>query len=144
MEYYCHLQRRQNWRPVYPNGSAFHKNKIVANGHLTPASNIVKLHHPVRELARTFDIVPALANQSLLSGNNFAKAGYISICNKEEVSIYDSRTFNIVVSEAVVLKLWCCPWTRLWQVPLQSQVTKINALTLLFNGTTGTDSLNLL
>ena len=40
----------------------------VADGHRTPGANIAKLHHPVREPARTVDMVPALADQSLLSG----------------------------------------------------------------------------
>ena len=40
----------------------------LADGHPTPAITIAKLEHQVREPARTVDMVPALANQSLLSG----------------------------------------------------------------------------
>ena len=43
----------------------------------TPGSNIAKLHHLVREPARTVDMVPSLAGQSLLSGEKIAEAGYI-------------------------------------------------------------------
>ena len=53
----------------------------VATGHKTPRSRVAKLHHPVRDPARTVDIVPGLADQYLLSGEKFAKAGYVSICD---------------------------------------------------------------
>ena len=41
----------------------------VAYGHKTPGSTEAKLHHPVREPARMVEMVPGLADQSLLSGN---------------------------------------------------------------------------
>ena len=81
----------------------------VATGHKTPGSRVSKLHHPVREPARTVDIVPGIADQSLLSGEKFAKAGYVFICDDEEVNIYDGRTIKISVSEEAVLKGWRCP-----------------------------------
>ena len=49
-------------------------------------------------------MVPALKAQSLLSGGKFSKAGYISVCDKNKVNIYDSHTGKIVVSEKVVLR----------------------------------------
>ena len=76
----------------------------VSDVHQTPGSNIAKLHHPVREPAQTVDMVPDLAGQSLLSGAKFAEAGYISVCNVDEVRFYDSRTVRIVVLEENVLK----------------------------------------
>ena len=114
----------------------------VADGHRTPASNVAKLHHNIREPARTVDMVPALADQSLLSGGKFAEAGYISICDGEEVNIYDGRTARIEVSEAAVLRGWRCPRSKLWRVPLQAKVTNLNAHTLLLDGPNGTESLN--
>ena len=53
----------------------------MADGHRTPASNKAKLHRPICEPARTVDMVPALADQSLLSSGKFTEAGYISICD---------------------------------------------------------------
>ena len=53
----------------------------VADSHKTPGSTEVKLHHPVREPARTVEIAPPLTDQSLLSGNKFVQAGYVTICN---------------------------------------------------------------
>ena len=64
----------------------------VADGHKTLGSTEAKLHHPVREPARTVDMFPALAKQFLLSGNKFAQAVYVTICDNQEVNIYDGRT----------------------------------------------------
>ena len=68
MGHSMYLPRRYDWRPLHP----------------TPATTITKLEHNVREPTRTVDMVPALANQSLLSGGKFAEAGYISICDGNE------------------------------------------------------------
>ena len=65
---------------------------------------MAKLHHLVREPAQTVGIVPALADQSLLSGNKFAEVGYVSICDDAEVNIYDGRTVKTFVSGVAVLK----------------------------------------
>ena len=61
----------------------------VKDGHNTPGSTEAKIHHPVRETAQTVDMVFVLADQSLLSGNKFAQAGYVTICDNQEVNIYD-------------------------------------------------------
>ena len=114
----------------------------LADGRATPATTVAKLHHDVRKPARTVDIVLALKGNSLLSGKKIADAGYISICDGEEVNIYDGRTAKITVSEEAVLKGWHCPHYNLWRVPLQSNVTNFNLHTLLLDGPTGTESLN--
>ena len=61
----------------------------MADGHRTPASNVAKIHHLVCEPACTVDMVPALADQSLRSGKKIAEARFISICDSEDVNIYD-------------------------------------------------------
>ena len=47
----------------------------LAYGHPTLITNIAKLEHRVREPARTVNMVPELANQSLISGGKFVEAG---------------------------------------------------------------------
>ena len=91
---------------------------------------------------QTVDIFPALSDQSLLSGNKFVEAGYVSTCDDSEVNIYDGRTVKIVVSEEAVLKGWRCPRTGMWRVPLHHNVTNLNTDTLLLDAPTGTESLN--
>ena len=87
-------------------------------------------------------MVPALANQSLLSGNKFAQADYVTICDNKEVNIYDGQTAKIVVPEEAVLKGWFCPKSRMWRIPLQPHIINNNTDTLLLNGPTVTESLN--
>ena len=43
-------------------------------------------------------MVPLLSNQSLLSGEKFIEAGYVSVCNGGEVNICDGHTAKITVS----------------------------------------------
>ena len=57
-------------------------------------------------------MVPALADQSLLSGAKFDEAGYISVWDGYEVNLYDSHTARIIVSEEAVLKGWFLPTLR--------------------------------
>ena len=84
----------------------------VADGRQTPGSNISELHHLVHEHTRTVDMVPDLAGQSLFSGENFAEAGYISVCDSDEVNFYDRQTARIKVSDEAVLKGWFFPTIR--------------------------------
>ena len=44
---------------------------VLADGHPTPATNIEKLDHKVREPSCIVNMVPALGNHSLLSGGDF-------------------------------------------------------------------------
>ena len=89
------------------------------------------------ELARTIDMVPALAEKSLVSGGKFPEAGYVSICDGNEVNLYDGHMVKITVSEEAVLKGWKCPATRLCRIPLQKEITNINTQTLLLDEPTG-------
>ena len=88
-------------------------------------------------------MVPALADQSLLSGNKIPQAGYVTICDNQEVNIYDGRTVKKIVSEKAVLKGWFCPKYRMWRIPLQPHISNNNTDTLLLNGPTGTEHLNI-
>ena len=110
--------------------------------HPTPATNIAKLEHRFREPECTVNMVPALANQSLLSWGTFAEAGYVSVCDGCGINIYNVRTATITVSEDAVMKGWRCPRTKLWRIPLQAQVTDLKMHTLLLNGPMGRESLN--
>ena len=65
--------------PFIQTGHPATKIFTVADGHKTPGSTEAKLHHPVMEPAQTVDMVPALVDQSLLSGNKFSQAGYVTI-----------------------------------------------------------------
>ena len=122
-----------------------HRSKNIfslADGHPTPETNIAKPDHMVQEPVCTVNMVLALDNKSLLSGGKFVEAGYMSVCYRDEVNIYDGRTATITVSEEAVLKGWRCPHTKLWRIPLRSQVTDLNIHIPLLNGPTGRESIN--
>ena len=87
-------------------------------------------------------MVPELSNQSLLNGGKFAEAGYVSVCDGDEVKIYDGRTAKIIVSEDTVLKGWRFPHTKLWRIPLRFKVMELHMHTNLLNGPKGSASLN--
>ena len=72
------------------------------------------------------------------------EAGYVSVCDRFKVNIYDGRTATITVSDEAVLKGWRFPRTKLWRISLRSLVTYLNMHTLILNGPTGNKSLNYL
>ncbi len=114
----------------------------LPDGGIAPATTRNKLLHNVREPARSVNIVPALVENSLLSTNKFAEAGYTIIYDKDEVNFYDARTTKIMVLEEAILTGWQCPHQKMWRVPLVPIVTNLNTDTLLLDHPSGLDSLN--
>ena len=84
-------------------------NFALMDGHPTPATSIAQLEQKIKEPERTVNMISALANQSLLSGVKFVEARYVSVCDGEEVNIYDGYTTKITVSEKAFLSGWRCP-----------------------------------
>jgi hypothetical protein len=90
--------------PFLPTGrissTVFH----LLNGAIAPATTINKFLHNVHAPARDVNIVPSLVSNSLLSTSKFAKAGYTTIYNKDEVNFYNTRTTKIMISADTVFK----------------------------------------
>ena len=61
--------------PFIQTNKPYTKIFVLADGHATAGSNVEKIHHNIREPARTIDRVPALKYNSLLSGGKFSQAG---------------------------------------------------------------------
>ena len=59
----------------------------MADGHPTTATNLAKLKHRVRDPAHTVNMVPELAQQSLLIGGGLLKQGVCTYL-METSSIY--------------------------------------------------------
>jgi hypothetical protein len=91
-----------------------------------------KLHHKLREPARSVHIVPQV-QYSLLITSKVIKADYIAIYDKEEVNFYDAKTTKITVLEEAVLKGWRCPEAGLWRLPLVENPVNLNTDTLLLD-----------
>ena len=113
---------------------------VMADGHPAAGSNVSKLYPNVHDPACIVNMVPALADNSLLSGGKFSDAGYMFICDGNKVNLYDKQSVKITVSEEAVLNGWRCPHTKLWRVPLQTHITNLTTQTLFLNGPTGVDS----
>jgi hypothetical protein len=103
---------------------------------------IHKLHHNLRELARSINIVPSLVGNSLLSTVKMVETGYTAIYDDKEVNFYDTATTKIRVSADKILKGWWCPRAKLWHVPLIDNVHNENTDTLLLDHPYKHDCLN--
>ena len=114
----------------------------LPNGSAAPASEVLLLQQPLRDPARTIDMVPSLHGASLLSTSKFADAGYVNVYNIDEVNVYDVHTATIKVSEAAVLQGWQCPRKRLPQIPLTRYVRNIITNTFLLDSPDGRNTLN--
>ncbi len=65
---------------------------------------IHKLHHNLREPARSVNIVPSLVGKSLLSTFKMVEAGYAAIYDDKEVNFYNTMTTKITVLADAILK----------------------------------------
>jgi len=64
---------------------------------------VSELVHNVRQPAKEVHIVPSIETHSLLSTAKFAKAGYITVFDNEEVNIYDVQNTTLIVSRGAIL-----------------------------------------
>ncbi len=90
-----------------------------------------KLHHNLREPARSINILPSIVDNSLLSAVKMVRAGYMAIYDDKEFNFYNTATTKITVLADAILKGWQCPWTKLWHVPLFNNIRNENTDTVL-------------
>jgi hypothetical protein len=106
------------------------------------ASTVNKLLHDVREPARSANIVPTLANNSLISTSKFVDAEYTVVYNNKEVNYYMNANAKIIMSEDAVLQGWQCPCNKLWRIPFVPDVWNSNTDTILLDHPLGHSSLH--
>ena len=127
--------------PTIPTGIQSNTTFGGAFGDIAKATTINKLHHKLREPARSVHIVPKVKD-SLLSTSKMVDADYIAVYDKEEVNFYDATTTKVVITEEAVLTGWRCPVNKLWQVPLVANPQNLNEDTLILDHPTKLESLN--
>ena len=89
----------------------------MPTGTTAPASVKEKLHHSVREPARTVDMVPDLNHNLLMSASKLADA----------VLVYDDMgDLQRSISSAAILIGWRCKHSGRWRVPLKPVVCNNN------------------
>ena len=81
------------------------------------------MNHDLRHPACTFDMVPDVTLDCLLSIGKTCNAGYLSVFDGDEVRIHDAETTKIFTSKPPVLKGWRNTISRLWKIPLVKQAT---------------------
>jgi hypothetical protein len=86
------------------------------------ATMIYKLHHNLREPARSVNIVLSLVGNSLLSTVKMVEASYMAIYDDKEVNFYNTTTTKITVLADAILKGWQCPQAKLGWVSLVDNV----------------------
>jgi hypothetical protein len=112
-----------------PSKVVFH----LPNGTTAAASTVNKLLHIVWEPAQSSNIVPILANNSLISTSKFVDTGYTIVYDDKEVNYYKKATTKIILLEDVVLQGWQCPLNKLWHVQLVPDVWNLNTDTILLD-----------
>ena len=90
--------------PFVQTNTPSHKVFHLPTGGTARATSKAKLLHNLWDPASDVDMVPMLAEHTLLSTSKFADAGYTSIYDKDEVNVYDARSTRITVSKNAVLK----------------------------------------
>jgi hypothetical protein len=121
-----------------PSKVVFH----LPDGTMAVASTVNKLLHYVWEPIRSANIVPTLANNSLISTSKFVDAGYTVVYDDKEVNYYKKATTKISMSEDAVLQGWQCPCNKLWCAPLCPDVWNLNTDTILLAHPLGHSSLH--
>ena len=137
-----HIKCRKNWRLIHKKDEPSKKKFELVDGHPAAGSNVAKLYHNVCELVHTVAMISALGENFLLSGGKCSDAGYVSICDRSEVNLYDRQSVKITVDEEAVPKVWRFANTKLWRIPLQTDITNLTNQTLLLHWPMGFESKN--
>ena len=92
-----------------PTDKLSHKVFKIPIGEETKASTKSKFHHKVQEPARTLDMVPNLAQNSLISARKRSDAKYVTILTPEEVLMFDDLgDLQLTIPQEAILKGWRC------------------------------------
>ena len=122
--------------PCRRTGMQSNKVFILPSGQAVTASEVAEYPFKVRHPASEVHITPGVTSNSLMSTNQFAQAGYITVFDKEEVNIYDANDVKITVTRGAILRGWRDEETGLWRIPVcptirSHNVTNLNTQTIL-------------
>ena len=97
--------------PCRRTGLQSNKVFILPSGQAVTASEVAEYPFKVRKPASEVHITPGVTSNSLMSTNQFAVAGYITVFDKEEVNVYDANDVQITVTRGALLRGWRCEAT---------------------------------
>jgi hypothetical protein len=119
--------------PCQHSGKPSHKQFILPDSTVIPATEIAEYPFEVRKLAKILHITPGVSQNSLLSTAKFADANYITIFNKDTVNIYNSNNTIITITKGAILQGLQDKNSNLWRIPLVHMVWNLNTNTVLLN-----------
>jgi hypothetical protein len=119
--------------PCQRTGKPSHKQFILPNGSVIPATKITEYPFKVRKLAKVFHITPSVSQNSLLSTVKFADANYITVFDKNKVNIYNANNTVVTVTKGATLRGWRDSKSNLWHILLVCMVHNLNTDTVLSN-----------
>ena len=90
--------------PCQRTGLQSNKVFILPSGQAVAAEEIAEYPFQVRSPASQVHITPEITSNSLMSTNQFAVAGYITVFDKEEVNVYDANDVKITVTRGALLR----------------------------------------
>jgi hypothetical protein len=128
--------------PSIPTGISSKEVFHLPNRTTAAASTVNKFLYNVREPTQSANIVPTLANNSLISTSKFVDAGYTVVYDDKEVNYYKKATTKIILLEDAVLRGWQCPRNKLWHVPFIPDVWNLNIDSILLDHPLGHSSLH--
>jgi hypothetical protein len=118
---------------VQRTGKPSHKQFILPDGTVIPATKIAGYPFEVRKLAKILHIIPGVSQNSLLSTVKFADATYITIFDKDTVNISDANNTIISITKGAILQGWQDKNSNLWLIPLVRMVWNLNTDTVPLN-----------
>jgi hypothetical protein len=121
--------------PCQRTGQPSHKQFILPNRSVIPATKIAEYPFEVRKLAKVLHITPGISRNSLLSTMKFADANYIKVFDKDTVNIYNANDTVIIVTKGAILRGWQDSKSNLCCIPLVRMVRNPNMDTVLSNST---------
>ena len=90
--------------PFIPTNTPLQKTFQLPSGQQAIAMTQEKLHHPLRETARSVNMVPVLKCNSLIRISKLVDVNFITVLVPEEVKIYDGNIMTLTVINESVLK----------------------------------------
>jgi hypothetical protein len=104
-------------------GQPSNKTFMFPNNTTQKATKKMRLKHNLRDAALEMNIIPGLI-KPLLSVSKLADAGYTTVFDKNQVSVYDASSTSIIVSRPPVLTAPRCKQSGLWETPLKPETSQ--------------------
>jgi hypothetical protein len=119
--------------PCQQTGKPSHKQFILPNGSVIPATKIAEYPFEVRNLSKVLHITPGISQNSLLSTVKFADANYIQFLTRTHLKSTTPMAQSSPSPKGAIFHGWQDSKSILWHIPLVRMVRNLNTNTILSN-----------